>query len=186
MSNKIKTKHIVQNQTHPASDRIQKAINQKLLEYCQRWLTEKDEYQEISFAFFSKLDHPLFQRLPPHQRIDWFKQSILEYPTPQFDQWTINLAQLHSVSPYSGSFAARQDFDGKIRRHPLFFRTGNKLGVSFVPALALQTYLAAHPEYQALIEIAQEQGFTHVITGHTLSDRSETFLHNVGSGANFL
>jgi tRNA(Ile)-lysidine synthase len=42
--------------------------------------------------------------------------------------------------------------------------------------------------YQALIEIAQEQGFTYIITGHTLSDRSETFLHNLmrGSGADGL
>ena len=42
--------------------------------------------------------------------------------------------------------------------------------------------------YQALIEIAQEQQYENIITGHTQSDRSETFLYNLmrGSGADGL
>ncbi len=38
--------------------------------------------------------------------------------------------------------------------------------------------------YQALAEIALSQGFTHVVTGHTQSDRAETILYNLirGSG----
>lgn len=37
--------------------------------------------------------------------------------------------------------------------------------------------------YQALIEIAQEQGKTSVVTGHTQSDRAETVLYNLLRGA---
>ena len=37
--------------------------------------------------------------------------------------------------------------------------------------------------YQALIEIAQEQNFDYVVTGHTKSDRAETFLYNLIRGA---
>lgn len=42
--------------------------------------------------------------------------------------------------------------------------------------------------YQALIAMAQEQQFTNIITGHTQSDRAETFLHNLmrGSGSDGL
>jgi tRNA(Ile)-lysidine synthase len=42
--------------------------------------------------------------------------------------------------------------------------------------------------YQALIEVAEEQGFTEVLTGHTLSDRAETLLYNLirGAGSNGL
>lgn len=42
--------------------------------------------------------------------------------------------------------------------------------------------------YQALTEIAQAQGFTKVLTGHTLSDRAETLLYNLlrGSGTDGL
>ncbi|BAZ45670.1 tRNA(Ile)-lysidine synthetase [Chondrocystis sp. NIES-4102] len=37
--------------------------------------------------------------------------------------------------------------------------------------------------YQALIEIAQKQGFEYIVTGHTKSDRAETFLYNLIRGA---
>lgn len=37
--------------------------------------------------------------------------------------------------------------------------------------------------YQALKEIAQENGFSEVVTGHTLSDRAETVLYNLIRGA---
>jgi tRNA(Ile)-lysidine synthase len=37
--------------------------------------------------------------------------------------------------------------------------------------------------YQALIEIAQQQGFNYVVTGHTKSDRAETLLYNLVRGA---
>lgn len=37
--------------------------------------------------------------------------------------------------------------------------------------------------YQALGEIAQAQGFTYIVTGHTKSDRAETLLYNLIRGA---
>jgi tRNA(Ile)-lysidine synthase len=37
--------------------------------------------------------------------------------------------------------------------------------------------------YQALVEIAREQGFTVIVTGHTQSDRAETLLYNLMRGA---
>jgi tRNA(Ile)-lysidine synthase len=42
--------------------------------------------------------------------------------------------------------------------------------------------------YQSLIEIATEEGFSTVVTGHTQSDRAETFLYNLmrGSGSDGL
>lgn len=42
--------------------------------------------------------------------------------------------------------------------------------------------------YQALTEIAQENSFSVIVTGHTLSDRAETLLYNLmrGSGADGL
>ncbi len=37
--------------------------------------------------------------------------------------------------------------------------------------------------YQALVEIAREKEFDYVVTGHTKSDRAETFLYNLVRGA---
>lgn len=37
--------------------------------------------------------------------------------------------------------------------------------------------------YQALTDIALQQGYTHVLTGHTASDRAETLLYNLMRGS---
>ena len=37
--------------------------------------------------------------------------------------------------------------------------------------------------YQALVEIAREQEFKYIVTGHTKSDRAETFFYNLIRGA---
>ena len=37
--------------------------------------------------------------------------------------------------------------------------------------------------YQALIEIAEAEGFSYIVTGHTKSDRAETLLYNLIRGA---
>ena len=37
--------------------------------------------------------------------------------------------------------------------------------------------------YRALVEIAEEHGFQYIVTGHTKSDRAETFLYNLIRGA---
>lgn len=52
-----------------------------------------------------------------------------------------------------------------------------------------QTEAAARSwRYQALIKIAEEQGYSTIVTGHTKSDRAETLLYNLirGAGANGL
>ena len=37
--------------------------------------------------------------------------------------------------------------------------------------------------YQALVEVANEEGFDYIVTGHTKSDRAETLLYNLVRGA---
>ncbi len=67
-----------------------------------------------------------------------------------------------------------------------------KWGLSFYVKIAnklKETEAAAREwRYQSLIEIATEQEFSIVVTGHTQSDRAETFLYNLmrGSGSDGL
>jgi adenylate cyclase len=110
------------------------------LAYCDRWLSSQDEYMELSSAFLNRE----LQVSPT----TW-AQSIPHFPLPQYDEWVTNIPELQEVSRFSASFAAEPDTDGKLRRQSLFFRTGNKIGSSFIPTLALQTYLTGHPELQA-------------------------------------
>ncbi len=58
---------------------------------------------------------------------------------------------------------------------PFFLRTASEVGTSEAAARQWR--------YQALIEIAQAQGYQDVVTGHTKSDRAETLLYNLMRGA---
>ena len=65
-------------------------------------------------------------------------------------------------------------------RVPFYLKKANRLK---------ETEAAARQwRYQALVEIAQEQNFDYLVTGHTKSDRAETFLYNLirGAGSNGL
>lgn len=132
-------------------------LNQQIMQYCDRWLTPQDEMGPVSEQFFAALtkDEKIkpFFGMTPAKAIEDFSRKVLLYPMPQYLFWTGNIPEFQAATTYTGSFAAMQDDDGKIRHNPLFYRTGNKLMVSFIPSLALQTYLIAHPGYQAEVEV---------------------------------
>ncbi len=118
-----------------------------VFEYCQNWLTENDHvYFENMAALQSQYDELFaakkeFATLPVEQKLKKFKASVQEFPTPQYGEWQGNIPPLQTASSYTASFVAQLDLDGYVRRYPLFYRSGNKLGTSFIPSLALQTYL---------------------------------------------
>jgi adenylate cyclase len=129
-----------------------------VFEYCQSWLTEQDsvyfqnmevlkaQYDEL---FSKKKD---FEKLSVEKKIEKFKKSVIEFPTPQYGEWQGNIPVIQEPSSYTASFVAHLDLDGYVRRYPLFYRSGNKLGTSFVPSLALQTYLVAQG-YRADVKV---------------------------------
>jgi len=55
--------------------------------------------------------------------------------------------------------------------------------LQIAPDLPPSEAAAREWRYQALIEVAQAQGFQSVVTGHTKSDRAETVLYNLIRGA---
>jgi len=131
-------------------------LDQSLIEFCRVWLNpEADETYPTSVAFFESLleTQPQFKGLTAEAAILKFENTVLSHPVRQSEGWTINLEKLHEAAIYSASFAAQQDSDGAIRVNPLFYRTGNRIGTSFVPSIALQTYLVANPGYQASVAI---------------------------------
>lgn len=122
--------------------------------YCDRWLEKNDEFLEASknvyLNIFEKSE--LLKGLSFEEAVSKFKASIKAHPVVQHSRWTINTDQLQENANYTASFNAEQDPDGAIRRASMFFRTGNKIGLSFIPSLALQTYLVA-TGYRAEVEI---------------------------------
>ncbi len=156
-------------------NRLRIQVNNAISGYCDKWLVvdEKnkdntDPFLDDWLKFFGGLTTPeealkkkmvtakfdALAGLSPLDAAKAFKWFSLSHPVPQHRGWTINIEKLHQAANFSASFAAEQDNDGKIRSNPMFFRTGNRIGSSFVPSLALQTYLVANPGYQAQVEIA--------------------------------
>lgn len=158
--------------------RLNSLQNQYNMGYCSRWLTDRDPFLATSEDFFKTLEHPRLKSQNSKEAIEKFKSLVLIYPIHQYDSWTINISEMHESIYYTGSFAAYQDNDGKIRRQPLFFRTGQKLGSSFVPSLALQSYLAANPTYQAQVEvnIDPQNPFQKMITSMRIWDTEKDAL----------
>lgn len=72
-----------------------------------------------------------------------FVQQTVLNSIPQFGEWTPNVPTIQEKAMYTASFVADQDVDGYVRRYPMFFRSGNRLGLSFIPSLALQSFLVA-------------------------------------------
>jgi len=133
----------------------------EIVNHCDLWLTQKDNFSFKPNDYSKILDNELktvfskskiLSKYPLDQAVQVFKNQVHFIPIHQKISWTGNIKSFHDESTYSGSFNVAQDSDGKIRRTPLLYRTGNRLGLSYIPALALQTYLTAH-KYRADVKI---------------------------------
>jgi adenylate cyclase len=88
-----------------------------------------------------------------------FVQQTVLNPIPQFGEWTPNVPAVQDKALYTASFVADQDVDGYVRRYPLFFRSGNRLGLSFIPSLALQSFLVSKG-YRAEVKLQKKSALT--------------------------
>ncbi len=157
-----------------------------VFQYCQTWLTAEDTvyYQNMDYLreqyreiFKSKKG---FKDLPIDDQLKRFKNSVIDYPTPQYGEWQDNIGPIQEASLYTGSFVAQLDIDGYVRRYPLFYRSGNKIGTSFVPSLALQTYLAAEG-YRADVKVEVIKGKKAISSFQIINPKTEpeTVVHNL-------
>lgn len=130
---------------------LQQSANMR---YCEVWLTNDDPWiKDLEPAYleiFSKSSD--LKGLNISDAIEKFKSMSKPVPIVQHQRWTINTDEIQAAADYTGSFNAEQDSDGTIRKASLFFRTGNRIGTSFIPSMALQTFLVA-TGYRANVEI---------------------------------
>lgn len=128
---------------------------QKVYEYCHSWLSDDDIYQykfnpdlkKIYLAIFGVTNETELQN-----KLNGLISTTTRNPIPQYEMWRQNIDEIQNAALYTASFVAHQDPDGVVRNYPLIFRTGNQLGTSYIPSLALQAYLAA-TGYQALFKL---------------------------------
>jgi adenylate cyclase len=150
---------------------------QSVYDYCADWLTDKDGYdyhynkklKELYYSLFkvSNDDH-LNEALKDFKSINRFN------PIPQYVMWLQNIDSLQEAATYTASLVSHPDHDGVVRGYPLVLRTGNQLGTSYIPSLALQAYLAA-TGYQAQFRIELKDGKKRVVSAeiHDVSGASD-------------
>ncbi|MEO1004870.1 MAG: tRNA lysidine(34) synthetase TilS [Cyanobacteria bacterium J06638_38] len=92
-------------------------------------------------------------------------------------KWNWQLAIAHCDHQWStdAGIAARVESVANSWQLPCYLK--------IAPSLKETEAAARKWRYQALIEIAQEQEFKYIVTGHTKSDRAETLLYNLIRGA---
>jgi adenylate cyclase len=128
-------------------------------DYCRKWLTPEDDFKinenpklkSLYFEVFKVFDQDSLTHT-----LNEFKMSALTNPIIQYTMWRQNISEIQSIARYTASFIADPDSDGIVRNYPLVLRTGNQLGTSYIPSLALQAYIAA-TGYQALFKIDLEK-----------------------------
>ncbi|HAA30611.1 MAG TPA: tRNA lysidine(34) synthetase TilS [Cyanobacteria bacterium UBA8553] len=94
--------------------------------------------------------------------------------------WQIAIAHCDHRWPHDVGIVEHVQQLAQSWKIPFYLKTASKVAVSEAAARQWR--------YEALIEIAQAQGYQDVVTGHTKSDRAETVLYNLirGTGADGL
>lgn len=152
-------------------------VAKRNFEYCQQWLTSKDPFLPTkenpdlvkAYAGVFKVAEPELEAA-----VKKFKKTVLRHPLPASWSWSANLGLMQAGVDYNASFNAFQDNDGSVRRMPLFYRTGNRMGTSFVPTLSLQTYLTGMG-YRANVTVdkTSENSKTKIVTAFDVYDPSK-------------
>lgn len=161
--------------------------SQALFEYCKTWLTKSDVFMEPGVV---ERVEPLYLKLMADNKelsglsfqafTEKVKNTYKNHPIPQYGEWTPNVPIMQNPSAFTASFIAMLDADGYVRRYPLYYRSGNKLGSSFIPSLALESYLLSGP-YRAEVKMAQRSNGEKKIEEFNIYDMDANPEKNVMS-----
>ncbi len=152
-----------------------------LFEYCSEWLGPQDRF--ISAGDRQQLEQHYKKFMSTNTDLSKFsldefskkiKSESMPHPVPQYAEWTPNIPNFQQATEYTASFIAKLDSDGYVRHYPLFYRAGNKMGSSFIPSLALQSFLLAK-SYRADVKIEKSKNRARKsITQFSIVDPSTT------------
>lgn len=157
---------------------------QSVYDYCADWLTPQDRYKWEFNPSLKKLYYSIFKAKTDDEltnSIASFIKNNIYIPIPQYVMWLQNIDIIQNAARYTASLVAHPDHDGVVRGYPLVLRTGNQLGTSYIPSLALQAYLAA-TGYQSQIHIAKSKGKKKVTATEIFdvsSGDSNLFMNNI-------
>lgn len=162
-------------------------LSEAMFYYCKTWLTEYDIF--LKSEVIQDIE-PLYKNIFAEKNelknkavvevLEDIKKNYKPHPIPQYGEWTANIADIQNPANYTASFIAELDTDGVVRRYPLFFRSGDKLGSSFIPSLALQSYLLSGT-YRAELKMKSAQNGEKSIQEFNIYDTSKNPEEKISS-----
>lgn len=136
-------------------NRLNTLINYAVYNYCSTWLTEKDQFLLENAADASSILESVskYKALSSFDRITAFKKDIPRLLIRHYSSWIPNTEIIQKSAIYTASFNSEPDMaDGVVRNYPLVYRAGNRTNTSYIPSLALQSFLTAN-NYQAYFKL---------------------------------
>ncbi len=181
-----KAKHNVnslQKLTHYQQNALAFYKIKKVYDYCNTWLTDNDPYDYKLNPELKKIYMEIFVVTSVAElqtKLNTFINYAVRNPIPQYDKWQQNIDVIQDAALYTASFLANPDNDGIVRNYPLIFRTGNRLGTSYIPSPAIQAYLAA-TGYQVVFKIRKnnDQKYIAAVEIHNVNDENEAPLFTI-------
>lgn len=156
---------------------------QKVYDYCKKWLTQDDPYSYKENTQLKNIYSEVYNAKNDSElliEIQKFIASASPNPIPQYDKWRQNTDVIQNAANYTASFLADPDNDGIVRNYPLIYRTGNKLGTSYIPSPAIQAYLAS-TGYQVLFKIKKQDSLKKIysVQIHDINSDSDKALYTI-------
>lgn len=144
-------KNSVDELTEPQKDYLKVSQYNNINNFCSNWLTSDDSMtdDESKKKYLAML------------------KNVKAIPIKQYVGWRGNVDSMQEVAGNTASFNTYLDKDGVLRRTPLLFRAGLASDNSYIPSLALQTYLIS-TGYRADITFAD-------VANNKLEKRIESF-----------
>lgn len=137
------------------NNRLNTLINYAVYNYCSTWLTKNDQFLIDNMTQTTHILESInkYKELSELDRISTFKKDIPNLLIRHYSSWIPNVDLIQKRAIYTASFNSEPDMaDGVVRNYPLVYRAGNRTNTSYIPSLALQSFLTAN-NYQAYFKL---------------------------------
>ncbi len=162
-------------------NRLNTLVNYAVYNYCSSWLTRSDQFLIDNITSASQILEGIdkYKNLSELDRISAFKKDIPNLLIRHYSSWIPNTEVIQKSAIYTASFNSEPDMaDGVVRNYPLVYRAGNRTNTSYIPSLALQSFLTAN-NYQAYFKLEKIKDTKAIGYLNIISIDSQKVLHSV-------
>ena len=162
-------------------NRLNTLVNYAVYSYCSSWLDKNDQFllDNMTKTSFILESIDKYKELSELDRISAFKKDIPHLLIRHYSSWIPNTEIIQKSAIYTASFNSEPDMaDGVVRNYPLVYRAGNRTNTSYIPSLALQSFLTAN-NYQAYFKLEKIKDTKAIGYLNIISIDSQKVLYSV-------